>query len=89
MAMTTAGRASSTPSADSGDPAIASVTDATGRLAARMIIDRAKGQLMTNRGMTEPEAYRWIQKNAMDRRTPMAVISGQILDGLGDAAIAS
>ena len=39
------------------------------RLEARKAVERAKGVLMTEHGMTEPEAFRWIQRTAMDRRT--------------------
>src|SRR5215469_471526 len=37
----------------------------TDRLESRKAIDRAKGLLMTNNAMTEPEAFRWIQRTAM------------------------
>lgn len=56
------------------------------RIANRAIIGHAKVLLMNRRGMTEPEAYRWIQKTAMDRRTQMVVISRQIIDDQGDSA---
>ena len=35
--------------------------------------------------MTEPEAYRWIQKTAMDRRTPMLSIAETIVEGFDKA----
>jgi two-component system, response regulator PdtaR len=41
------------------------------RLETRKLVDRAKGLLMTRQTMTEPEAFRWIQRTAMDRRTTM------------------
>jgi hypothetical protein len=56
------------------------------RIANRAIIGHAKVLLMTRGGMSEPEAYRWIQKTAMDRRTQMVVISRQIIDNQGDSA---
>src|SRR4029079_4277395 len=34
----------------------------------RKIVDRAKGRLQAQLGMTEPAAFRWIQKTSMDRR---------------------
>ena len=53
----------------------------TERLEARRTIGRAKLQLMTVRGMSEPEAYRWIQKSAMDRRLSMLTVASRIIDG--------
>ncbi len=58
------------------------VTDISQRLEARKIIDRAKGLLMTHQKMTEPEAFRWIQRTAMDRRTSMQAVAGAVLEGL-------
>jgi len=49
------------------------------RLEARKIIERAKGVLMTEHGMSEPEAFRWIQRTAMDRRTTMRAVSEAVL----------
>jgi AmiR/NasT family two-component response regulator len=60
----------------------AEVADITQRLEARKIIDRAKGLLMTHQKMTEPEAFRWIQRTAMDRRTSMQAVAGAVLEGL-------
>ena len=34
------------------------------RLETRKIVERAKGQLMSAYGMTEPQAFKWIQRNA-------------------------
>jgi two-component system, response regulator PdtaR len=52
------------------------------RLETRKIVDRAKGLLMTRQNMTEPEAFRWIQRTAMDRRTTMKAVAEAIVDGL-------
>ena len=41
------------------------------RLETRKLVERAKGLLQANQGMTEPEAFKWIQRAAMDRRTTM------------------
>jgi response regulator NasT len=49
------------------------------RLEARKTVERAKGVLMTEHGMTEPEAFRWIQRTAMDRRTTMRSIADAVL----------
>lgn len=51
------------------------VADLSDRLEARKVIERAKGLLMLEHGMTEPEAFRWIQRTAMDRRTSMREIA--------------
>lgn len=58
------------------------VADITERLAVRKIIDRAKGLLQAKQKMTEPEAFRWLQRAAMDRRTSMKEISQAVIDGL-------
>jgi hypothetical protein len=58
------------------------VTDMTGRITRKMI-DEAKGLLMSRQGMTEPEAHRWIQKTAMDRRLPKLQIATTIVESLG------
>jgi response regulator NasT len=58
------------------------VADISQRLEARKIIDRAKGLLMTHQKMTEPEAFRWIPRTAMDRRTSMQAVAGAVLEGL-------
>jgi two-component system, response regulator PdtaR len=49
------------------------------RLEARKAVERAKGVLMTEHGMTEPEAFRWIQRTAMDRRTTMRAVADAVL----------
>jgi two-component system, response regulator PdtaR len=51
------------------------------RLEARKVIERAKGALMTTHGLTEPEAFRWIQRAAMDNRTSMRAVSELVLEG--------
>jgi len=91
--MTTARRVSINEPADSQDDytaaleeALAAIIDVTERFEARKVITQAKELLMTNRGMTEPEAYRWIQKTAMDRRTPMLSIAETIVEGLGQVS---
>ena len=60
----------------------AEVADISQRLEARKVIDRAKGLLMLHQKMTEPEAFRWIQRTAMDRRTSMQAVAGAVLEGL-------
>ncbi|MGN6475449.1 MAG: ANTAR domain-containing response regulator [Mycobacteriales bacterium] len=55
------------------------VSDLTQRLESRKIIDRAKGRLQTEQGMSEPEAFRWIQKAAMDGRRSMREVAEAVL----------
>ncbi|GEL19538.1 ANTAR domain-containing response regulator [Pseudonocardia asaccharolytica] len=52
------------------------------RLETRKVVDRAKGLLMTRQQMTEPEAFRWIQRTAMDRRTTMKAVADAVIEGL-------
>jgi response regulator NasT len=54
------------------------------RLETRKIVDRAKGLLMTRQQMTEPEAFRWIQRTAMDRRTTMKAVAEAVVEGLAE-----
>jgi len=49
------------------------------RLEARKLIERAKGALMTKHRLTEPEAFRWIQRAAMDNRTSMRAVANLVL----------
>ena len=56
------------------------IGDLRERLAMRKLLDRAKGVLQTTRGMSEPEAFRWIQKTSMDRRMTMRALAQEILD---------
>jgi response regulator NasT len=57
------------------------VADLNGRLEARKLVDRAKSILQTEHGMTEPEAFRWIQRSAMDQRRSMRALAQEVLDG--------
>jgi response regulator NasT len=59
----------------------AEVGDLQGRLDARKAVDRAKGILMTDHGMTEPDAFRWIQRAAMDRRLTMREVAERVVAG--------
>jgi response regulator NasT len=62
----------------------AEVTDLTERLESRKAVDRAKGMLQAGLGLTEQEAFRWIQKTAMDLRKSMReVAEGVIEHGAG------
>ena len=57
----------------------AEVGDLGQRLEARKLVDRAKGVLMANLGISEPEAFKWIQKAAMDQRSSMSAVSEEVL----------
>ena len=54
------------------------------RLDARKVIERAKGLLMTKERLTEPEAFRFIQRTAMDRRVAMRDVASALVDRLAD-----
>jgi len=56
----------------------AEVDDLADRLETRKVLDRAKGVLMS-RGMTEPEAFRRLQKLAMDKRKSLREIAEAVL----------
>jgi two-component system, response regulator PdtaR len=58
------------------------VSDLQDRLETRKLVERAKGILMEKQGMSEPEAFRWIQRTAMDRRTSMKMVASAVLEGL-------
>ncbi|WP_294647597.1 response regulator [uncultured Rothia sp.] len=48
----------------------------------RKLVDRAKSLLITKMNLTEPEAFRWIQKTSMDRRLSMREVSDTIIKQL-------
>ena len=56
----------------------AEVTDLTERLETRKIVDRAKGILMS-RGKSEPEAFKALQKLAMDRRMTLRQVADAVV----------
>jgi AmiR/NasT family two-component response regulator len=49
------------------------------RLEARKLIERAKGVLMAEHRLSEPDAFRWIQRAAMDKRTTMRAVAELVL----------
>ena len=61
------------------------VADLSDRLETRKLVERAKGLLQTKQGMTEPEAFKWIQRAAMDRRTTMRRVAEVVLETLDEA----
>jgi response regulator NasT len=61
----------------------AEVADLGERLETRKMVDRAKGVLQKELGLSEPDAFRWIQKTAMDLRLSMR----QVADGVVEHGI--
>ena len=57
------------------------------RLEVRKLLDRAKG-LLSEHGMSEPQAFRWIQKTSMDRRLTMRKVAEAVIEGTMGAAAA-
>ena len=55
---------------------VASLTD---RLETRKLVERAKGTLMNSFGMAEPDAFKWIQRAAMDNRMTMRQVAERII----------
>jgi len=58
------------------------IADITERLETRKLMDRAKSALQTKMNLTEPEAFRWIQKASMDRRLSMAQVAKTVIEQL-------
>ncbi len=61
----------------------AEVGDLQDRLETRKVVEQAKGLLQSRHGMSEPEAFRWIQKNSMDRRLTMRKVAETVVETLG------
>jgi AmiR/NasT family two-component response regulator len=61
----------------------AEIQDLTERFETRKLVDRAKGLLNEKMNLSEPEAFRWIQKASMDRRLTMHEVAVTIIDQLG------
>ncbi|MCP2246843.1 ANTAR domain-containing response regulator [Lentzea rhizosphaerae] len=59
------------------------VAGLTERLETRKVVERAKGILMTKQGLSEPEAFRWVQRTAMDRRTTMKAVAEAVIENFG------
>jgi AmiR/NasT family two-component response regulator len=66
----------------------AEVADAAQRLHSRKVIDRAKGLLMSQQRMTEPQAFRWLQRTAMDRRVSMLLVATAVIDNAASTGTA-
>ncbi|NDZ93069.1 ANTAR domain-containing response regulator [Streptomyces sp. SID6673] len=59
---------------------VATISD---RLETRKLVERAKGLLMEKQSLSEPEAFKWIQRAAMDRRTTMKAVAQVVVETLG------
>jgi len=57
----------------------AEVADLADRFETRKLVDRAKGLLQSKFKMSEPEAFRWIQKTSMDKRLTMREVAAAII----------
>jgi response regulator NasT len=55
------------------------VGDLTDRLESRKVVERAKGLLQEREQLTEPAAFRWLQKTAMERRLSMRAVAEQVI----------
>ena len=51
------------------------------QLETRKLVDRAKGRLMDNHGLSEADAFRFVQKTAMDTRQTLKTVAQQVIDG--------
>ena len=63
----------------------AEISDLNERFETRKLIDRAKGLLNEKMNLSEPEAFRWIQKASMDRRLTMQEVAITVIEQLGSA----
>lgn len=59
------------------------VQDMVERFETRKLVDRAKGLLNEKMGLSEPDAFRWIQKASMDRRLTMHDVAQAVIEQLG------
>ena len=59
----------------------AEIADLGERLETRKLVDRAKGVLMNQLKLSEADAFRWIQKTAMDRRLGMKEVAEAVING--------
>ncbi|MEO6088168.1 MAG: response regulator [Umezawaea sp.] len=59
------------------------VAGLTDRLETRKVVERAKGLLMSKQNLSEPEAFRWVQRTAMDRRTTMKAVAEAVIENFG------
>src|SRR5919202_5974307 len=61
------------------------IADLSDRFETRKLVDRAKGLLQAKFGMSEPDAFRWIQKTSMDKRLTMREVAAAVVDSSASA----
>lgn len=61
----------------------ATVDDLEGQLATRKVVERAKGLLQQHEGLAEPDAFRFLQRQAMERRETMRRVAERVIERLG------
>ena len=57
------------------------VGELAGRLELRKLVDRAKGRLIDAHGLSEQDAYTFIQRTAMSQRRTIGAVANDILEG--------
>ena len=62
------------------------IADLNERFETRKRVDRAKGLLMERMGLSEPEAFRWMQKTSMNRRLTMREVADAVIEQVGSTA---
>ncbi|MFM6971063.1 MAG: ANTAR domain-containing response regulator, partial [Rhodoluna sp.] len=60
----------------------AEISDLNERFETRKLVDRAKGLLNEKMNLSEPDAFRWIQKASMDRRLTMQEVAQTVIEQL-------
>jgi two-component system, response regulator PdtaR len=63
----------------------ATVDELQGQLASRKLVERAKGLLQQHEGLTEADAFRVLQREAMQRRVTMGTVAQETIDRLAEA----
>jgi two-component system, response regulator PdtaR len=63
----------------------AEIADLSDRFETRKLVDRAKGLLQAKFGMSEPDAFRWIQKTSMDKRLTMREVAAAVVESSASA----
>ena len=61
------------------------VNDLAERMETRKRVERAKGLLMSKMDLSEPDAFRWIQKTSMNRRLTMREVADAVIEQMADA----
>jgi len=60
------------------------VNDLAERMETRKRVERAKGLLMSKMDLSEPDAFRWIQKTSMNRRLTMREVADAVIEQMTD-----